>query len=212
MIVGAALAGALCISAQPAAASVLYSNGPVNGELQGWNISQSFATADSFTLAKASTLTGVKLWVWTLPGDVASSLYWGISSAPNTYPADGQATVTSTFQFKNAGGWDISQLEFALPSVQLGAGTHYLALQLTSATNNDPVYWDQNNGPSSAYFNTIGDVSQYQGAPYPGGSEAFQVQGVNVPEPAAWAMMLVGFGALGAALRARRKAGSALAA
>ena len=38
------------------------------------------------------------------------------------------------------------------------------------------------------------------------GDGDFQVSGV--PEPAAWALMLVGFGALGTSLRARRKASS----
>lgn len=34
--------------------------------------------------------------------------------------------------------------------------------------------------------------------------------GVEVPEPAAWAMMLVGFGGLGGVLRSRRRAASSL--
>ena len=44
-----------------------------------------------------------------------------------------------------------------------------------------------------------------------GGSAVYQVEAVGVPEPATWAMMLVGFGGLGVAMRSRRKLATAAA-
>jgi hypothetical protein len=41
--------------------------------------------------------------------------------------------------------------------------------------------------------------------------QAFTTQGPNVPEPATWGMIVVGFGMLGTAMRRRGKAGEALA-
>ncbi len=53
-------------------------------------------------------------------------------------------------------------------------------------------------------------VSFAGGGVYPGGQQV--TVGSIVPEPATWAMMLIGFGALGAAVRARRKLAGAVAA
>ena len=44
-----------------------------------------------------------------------------------------------------------------------------------------------------------------------GGSAVYQVEAIGVPEPATWAMMLVGFGGLGVAVRSRRKLATAAA-
>jgi hypothetical protein len=50
------------------------------------------------------------------------------------------------------------------------------------------------------YFNTAGGVQANAGGPY-----ELNVDAVNVPEPAAWALTLVGLGGLGVALRAKRR-------
>lgn len=65
--------------------------------------------------------------------------------------------------------------------------------------DSDFAYWGQNSGPSTAYIDyTI---------PYP--SESFEILGI--PEPATWAMMLVGFVGLGGTLRSRRRMATASA-
>ena len=50
------------------------------------------------------------------------------------------------------------------------------------------------------YYNSSGAPANIDG-PY---EMAVQVAGVPEPEPSAWALMLIGFGGLGAAMRARR--------
>jgi hypothetical protein len=192
---GAAAAGLLIGSS--AYAGVLYDNGPLDGNDLGWTINFGFAVSDSFTLSAPATVTGVTFGAWNFPGDVISTVDWGITSAAGTYPDDGTAAVTTGTQNPNSGGYLVSIDSFSTGAVSLAAGTYYLVLQNAGVSSGDPAYWDQNSGPSSATENTIGDIP----------SETFQILGTSgtVPEPTAWALMLVGFAGLGAALRGARK-------
>ncbi len=192
--------------AQPASAAVLYDNGPINGTLSAWTINFGFAVSDSFTLASTSTITGVNFGVWSFPGDTMSTVDWAITSTPNAYPIDGTAAVTNGATSVNGFGYDLSWDSFSTGAVTLGPGTYYLVLQNAGVPTGDPIYWDINNGPSTAYENTIGDVN---GSLFPGtNSDAFQILGTTggVPEPATWAMSILGFGMLGSVLRRRKVA------
>ena len=71
------------------------------------------------------------------------------------------------------------------------------------------LFWDANNGPSSAYQGGggLGDLTNvdYGFGVVSTNSEAFTIFDTSaVPEPATWAMMLAGFAGLGAAFRSRR--------
>jgi len=57
-------------------------------------------------------------------------------------------------------------------------------------------------------FNTQADPFMAFSVSIDGDPLTFSLAGGGVPEPASWALMLVGFGGLGAALRARRRAGA----
>ena len=84
----------------------------------------------------------------------------------------------------------------------LGPGTYYLSFQngVTTGGSDSALYWDENNGPSVAYENTIGNLADGSGS----NSESFQILGdSSAPEPASTAMFLSGL-ALVAGL-ARRK-------
>jgi hypothetical protein len=84
--------------------------------------------------------------------------------------------------------------------VNLAAGTYWLTLEnvLTNAPD-DPVYWDQNSGPSLASQNSLGTIP----------SESFTVMGSSgsstgtTPEPGS--LVLFASGALGVAGWIRRK-------
>jgi hypothetical protein len=189
----AALSLAACLT-QTASAAVLYDNGPVNGTVDAWTINAGFSVEDSFTLSSAATVTGVTFASWAFPGDKISSVDWAILPASG-FTGGTTASVTSSYQYTNDWGYDIASNTFSTGKVTLAAGTYYLELQKAVATNGDAVYWDQNNGASTANENAVGPI----------GSQSFQILGTSaVPEPATWAMMLVGFGGLGAAIRGRR--------
>lgn len=210
---GAVLAGSIAAAflAQTASASVLYDNGPINGNLAGWTINDGQAIGDSFTLSTAAIVGGVTFGVLSDPGDTVSQIDWGITDVYGAVVVDGTAAVTSGAATPGLGGLDVRTDSFTIGALSLGAGTYYLWLQ--NAASGDLVYWDVNGGPSSAYYATsgvfVGEVPHYGGGT---GSNTFQIlSGTAVPEPAGWVLMALGFGGLGAGLRARRRTAAATA-
>lgn len=208
---GVLAAAAVLFGVSSTAAAVLYDNGGLNGEINNWNIGGAgalYAVSDSFTLSQSSTVTGVDFGVWTVPNDVVSTVQWGIAKASDPLGAtgflySGTATVTNGAASLNSFKWSISTDSFETGPITLAAGLYYLVLQNAVATNNDPVYWDENDGKSAAFSNAIGSLATKLVT----GSEAFQILGAQssgTPEPASWALMLVGVAGVGAALRGAR--------
>ena len=200
-----ALSLAAIALSQPASAAVLYDNGPLNGTIGGFSL-VSGAVSDSFTLTSASTVTGVDFAVLIEADDPISTVDWAITSTQNSYPAGVAATVTNGPTTFTGTGFVIGTDSFSTGAVTLAAGTYYLVLSdaVVSPLGGN-VFWDDNNGPSYASDSNLGDLA---GAKVPGtNSETFQILGATVaavPEPATWAMMLVGLFGLGAVLRTRR--------
>ena len=202
-------AGLTLAGVSVAQADILYDNGPIDGQDIAFTINSGFAVSNSFTLTSSSTLTGVNFGSWSIPGDDIIGVDWAITTAPDSYPVDGTAAVTLSGVFTNSLGYDVGTASFSLPNVTLAAGTYYLVLQNATTPLGDPTYWDDNNGPSSAYDSGIGSLQDYF---FTGtNSESFQIIGTaaggtgGVPEPASWAMMITGFGLVGGALRASRR-------
>jgi len=208
-------------SVTSAAAAVLYDNGALNGNISAFTIGgaggEDYGVSDSFTLGAASTISSVDFGVWTYPGDTVSTVDWGITTVygsgsfdPSNFIAGGTATVLSGPTSLNSLGWPIGVDSFSTGAVSLGAGTYYLVLQNAVAVNagapdGNPVYWDETDGLSSAYSSILNSL--YNAATGASGSESFQIfgtSGVEVPEPASWVLMLIGFAGLGAPLRAAR--------
>ena len=196
----------LLVSAPAVADDTVYDNGPVNGTVDAWTINFGYAVTDSFTLGSASTITGFQFGVWAYPGDTPLTVDYSISSSPfGGTPTT--AAVTSTFLYSNQYGYDIDLESVFGLGVPLSAGTYWLTLQNAVTTEGEPLYWDENSGPSQACESSVGTIP----------SESFVVLddgcsfGHNSPAcgppptPEPGTFLLLGSAALGIAGLLRRK-------
>jgi hypothetical protein len=204
--IAAAVSALALVAAASAQASVLYDDGPIDGTLSAWTINFGFAVSDSFTLSQTSTVTGVNFGSWNNGGDHIKSVDWAITATPGAYPVSGTAAVSDTAAGSSSFGYDLAWNSFSTGGVTLGAGTYYLVLQNAVTKESGPVYWDINNGPSTAFESYYGPVKDvlFSGS----NANSFQIVGETaggVPEPAAWSLMILGTGFAGAGLRSRRR-------
>ena len=208
----------------PASAGVLYTNGPLNGGFgitgpgDAWTINYGFSVSDSFTLSSAATVTGFDFVSWISPGDVTTAVDWSIGSV--AYGSDFSGTAAlSNLQYGvlvDNYGYNVYTNTATGLSVPLAAGTYYLTLQnAVAASGTNPVYWDENDGPSAAFENTLGSL--VNGGPSTGhfcangaaspepactGSETFDIVGNStVPEPGSLGLLGCGILALAGLLR-----------
>lgn len=195
---------ALALAAAPAFADItLYDNGPINGSVDGWTINFGYAVTDSFTLPSEMTITGFQFGVWAYPGDTPVSVDYSLSASPfGGTPST--IALTSTFEYSNQYGYDIDQEVASGLNIAMGAGNYWLTLQNAVTTQGNPLYWDENSGPSQAEESALGTIP----------SESFQIIGFTdstattntsstTPEPGT--IMLFGTALIGVAGALRRK-------
>lgn len=147
--------------AVPAAADItLYTNGPINGNINSYEVSSVFVVSDAFTLSAQSDVKSMSFGVWVfLPRDLPATIDWGISAAPfGSDLGSGTGTLSNVFLFLNNLGADIYRSTFTFPSVDLGAGTYYITLSNGATNRGDPLLWDENDGPSLAFSNRFGQI------------------------------------------------------
>jgi hypothetical protein len=196
--------------------SVLYKNGPINGicDIEGctvdaWTINFGFEVTDSFTISSASTIHGFNFALWLYPGDTLSSVDWAFGTCPFCSDAgSGTASgsgLSSSFMFTNQYGfnvWDVSVTGLDVHVIGGPPQSYWLTLQNATVPSGDPVYWDENNGPSSAETDCI---HNYLGC-IP--SESFNIVGTpdtgTTPEPSSILLLTSGMIALSGAVRRKR--------
>jgi hypothetical protein len=188
----------LVLAVAPAMADV-YSNGPFNGTNDGWTINFGFTVSDSFTLSSGSV-------------NAFHFVYWDASASDLLTTADLQLGPTSfgggattvafsnTFLGTNQYGYNLYQADATGLNIPWSGGAGFATLGNACSTSgcsvSNPIYWDENSGPSTAYANTVGSIP----------SEAFTLSGAccgPVPEPSS--IMLFGSGILGLAGILRRR-------
>jgi hypothetical protein len=193
------------VASAPAFAGTVYSNGPLDGNDIAFTINAGFAVSDSFTLTSTSTITSIDFGAWVFPGDSFTSVDWSIGANNPFTGATTTAATTNVFDFTNGFGYDVYTESFSTGSLTLGPGTYYLTLENAVTAGGQNAYWDQNNGPSVAFDNALGNLNGYD---LPGNdSETFDINGTSggpvVPEPSS--LLLMGSGLVTFAGMMRRK-------
>jgi hypothetical protein len=189
-------------------AQTVYSNGPINGNTDAWTINFGFVVSDTFSVTNNTTITGGSFGMWLFSGDTLTSAELSITSGENSGTSYFDQTVNFTQGAcaVNQYGYNVCQENTSFNGPMLNAGSYWLNLQTGSVPSGDPVYWDENSGPSKASENSVGSIP----------SEAFTVLGTSTssmpvtttttgsaPEPSS--IMLFGSGLLGLASWLHRK-------
>ncbi len=192
----------------------VYSNGPINGTTDAWTINSGFVVSDTFTVPSGgSDVAGLVFGAWTFPGDVLESAEISISSSEfggATYFA-GVVNFTQSGCSGNQYGFNVCTENGSLNNTFLGGGTYWLNLSNAVVNDGDPIYWDENSGPSKAVdwprTTAIGTIP----------SEAFTVLGgtcgnggdclpsQTVPEPGGFLLLASGSFAIAGLRRLLRR-------
>jgi hypothetical protein len=201
-----ALSGALVASASNAA--VIYSNfgpgqsyaGGSGWTLDGPDTDEPVFQGMSFTAAASGNVSQIDIAIHTLNGGANSgavSLWtsnfgaelgsWAFSGAPNCCGGTGAIEVTG------------------ISGAHLDAGTTYQLVANVDSSFDGFWNWNTTGATGNVSEDNFVVIDNFT-------TGAFDVLSGGVPEPASWALMLVGFGGAGAALRRRRRAARAVTA
>ena len=191
----------LMLAVAPAMAGTLYSNGPYNGTTDAWTINFGFSVSDSFTVPSNSSSGGLSfVYCDASSSDVLTTVDMAIGSTSFGGTPQTLNGVNNNFLTTNQYGYFLYEATYNFVDIPW-SGAGYVTLSNACSTSgcsvSNPIYWDENSGPSSAYENTLGSIP----------SEAFTLSGgccpPPVPEPSS--IMLFGSGILGLAGVLRRK-------
>jgi hypothetical protein len=183
----------LVLSTLPAIAQTdLYDNGPTDGQDNAWTINFGYAVSDSFTLGSNSNVNGLTFTAWLFGNDILTSAEVTITSSEfgGTTYFDQMVNFTQSNCALNQDSFNVcTETGNFGTGVNLSAGTYWLTLSNAETnTLNDPVWWDQNGGPSSASENSLGTIP----------SESFTVLGSSgsstgtTPEPGSLVLFVSG--------------------
>ena len=200
--------------ALPAQASIIYDNGaPVTTD---GNETTQWVQAEDFTFAGATTVGGAGVYIagfdgigeWD--GNFTYFLFANSGGSPGSVLQTGDVSVSpvDTGQAWNLGGnIFLFEFDFLSPFDAAAGTTYWLGIHASSDWDRDEIYWvdTQDNGTIRGHESNGGTFDNWDNF---GSEHAFYLTdgvGTAVPEPGTWAMMLVGFGAAGLALRRGRK-------
>ena len=172
LVVSLILLSVIAAASRAGAQQTVYSNGPTNGNTDAWTINFGFIVSDTFNVPYGDIgITGAEFAMWLLPGDTAGpcahcgansdmTAELSITSGENSGTSYFDQTVrfTQSDCVVNDYGYDICLETTHFNGPTLNGGTYWLNLQNASIPSGDPVYWDENSGPSLASENSVGSI------------------------------------------------------
>ncbi len=201
-------AAVLVAAAAPATAGTLYQSLPdltvdpvVAGYCSSCNAFLPFRIYDTFSLAADSTIKSVTFALDTsfYAGNSVNVGFFNLAGAlPGTAIASytfAPSDFTSSFNVPTASERSRSLVTVAIPDLLLAAGRYDISF-FNAAGLSIPAY--AKTGGTLYQSGNFFQAGQF----YPDRSAAFSVSGA-VPEPASWALMITGFGLVGAGMRRR---------
>jgi hypothetical protein len=199
----------LTLAVVPAAADILYSNGPGNFDTDAWTINFGFSVSDSFLVANGSSIQDLHFNYWDVSStDVLTTVDMQIGSTSFGGSTQTLSGVTNTFLGFSPFGFALFQADYTFAGIPFsGAGFVTLSNACTTSgcSVTQPIYWDENSGvgcpssgcPSTAYENTLGSIP----------SESFTLTGITssgtTPEPSSLALLASGVLGVAGVLRRR---------
>ena len=196
------------LASAPAEGATIVDTGPGPNGNSGFSIlnfsptSANFLAAE-FTLATPEVIDTIEGWIKSL---AANNLVISLYSAAGETPSGTPASPLFSAGFTSVAGdaaWQGVDVNWSLAS-----GTYWVSFETMQGQNSSfmPTV-------SGSPANPLGDEAFWNGTQWfanDGQNVGIRIMSVDpvmgtVPEPTAWTMLILGFGALGAALRVRRR-------
>ena len=189
---------------------MVYQNGAPNG--YSGNEMSDFVQSEDFRLGSAASIGSASFYAGGTT-DATSLTYYIFgagSDRPGALLTSGNAqnltrilTGQTAFRTPEA----LYSFDFASAFTAAANTTYWFGLR--AAGNTNPIFWETTDANA-----TLQDKESFGGTfdnwTNSGQEHSFSLSTAAVPEPATWAMMLVGFGMMGASMRYRRRSTKAV--